>query len=268
MATTKQIWVIDRFYGGSSEAQKEGPKGSFLYGDRLDIKSDMTSVSAQVKSTKDSGTVVTDLPKWIEHDPVNDKTYAYGNDGEWYIETSGTWVKQTTLSTAAGQGMHIWNDYAYFRKTSAVASYGPLSGSPTLTQSHATITGNIQTEALHGPIADFLGNLYFANGRYLGEWDGAIWTYNKITLPIGWKIRTMAVLGENLVMGGWMGTNVYDYDKGFLWLWNGTDTSVTSFLEISEGAVNSMQVVDNLLYFVAGSVGNLYVYTGQVIRMR
>ena len=262
----KQLWLTDRFYSGISEASKEGPKGSFAYGDRLDVKSDLTSVTALTKTTKDSGTVVTDLPKWIEHDPVNDKTYAYGDDGNFYVESAGSWSALTAASTAAGQGLHIWNDYVYLRKTAALARYGPLSGSPTITQ--AWQTTSVQTENQHGPIVDFLGNLYFANGRFLGEWDGTTWTYNKLTLPIGWKIRTMAVLGEDLVMGGWQGTNIYDYEKGYLWFWNGTDTSVTSFLEVSEGAVDAMAVADNILYFIAGSVGNLYVYTGQVVKMR
>jgi len=262
----KQLWVIDRFYGGQSEAPKEGPKGSFLYGDNLDIDSDLNAVSINVKTTKDSTTVVTDLPKWIEHDATNDKTYAYGDDGNFYEEATGTWAALTAASTAAGQGMKIWNDYVYLRKTSALARYGPLSSSPTMTQ--AWQTSNVQTESIHGPINEFLGNLYFANGRYLGEWDGSTWTYNKITLPIGWKIRCMAVLGENLMMGGWVGSNVYDYEKGFLWVWNGTDTSVTNFLEVNEGAINAMYVIDNNLFFIAGSVGNLYVYTGQVIKMR
>ena len=262
----KQLWVTDRFYGGMSEAPKEGPKGSFDYGDGLDLTTDLTALGAKVKTTKDSGTAVTDLPKWIEHDAVNDKTYAYGDDGEWYEEVSGTWTKQTTLTTAAGQGMRIWNDFVYFRKTSALARYGPLSSSPTLTQSWQT--SNVQTENDHGPNVEFLGNLYFANGRFLGEWDDTTWTYNKLSLPIGWKIRAMAVLGEDLVMGGWVGSNIYDFEKGFLWIWNGTDTTVTNFLEINEGAVNSMYVIDNNLYFVAGATGKLYVYTGQVIPLR
>ena len=266
--SVKQLWIVDRWFGGLSESLKEGPKGSFADGNRLDLRSDLNSVTAGIKTTKDSSTTITDLPKWIEHDAVNDKTYAYGDDGNFYSETAGTWSALTTPTTAQGQGMRIWNDYVWLRKTTAVATYGPLSGSPSLTQSHATVTGNIQSITDHAPIVEFLGNLYFANSRFLGEWNGTAWTYNKITLPIGWKIRAMAVLGEQLVMGGWIGTNVYDYSKGFLWFWNGTDTSVTDFLEISEGAVNSMHVVDNLLYFVAGSIGNLYVYTGQTIKMR
>lgn len=262
----KQLWVTDRFFGGISEAAKEGPKGAFLHGENLDLTTDLTALGVRVKTAEQSASTIVDLPKWIEHDAVNDNTYAYGDDGEWYKEASDSWTKQTTLTTAKGQGMKIWNDYVYFRKTSNLSRYGALSGTPSLTQ--AWQTSNVQTENDHGPIVEFLGNLYFANGRYLGEWDDSTWTYNKLTLPIGWKIRCMAVLGEELVMGGWIGSNVYDYDKGFLWFWNGTDESITNFLEINEGAVNSMHVIDNNLYFVTGARGKLYVYTGQVIPLR
>jgi len=262
----KSLWVVDRFYGGTTEAEKEGARGSFLYGENLNFSTDLTGLSVSIKTTKDSSAVVTDLPKWIEHDAVNDKTYAYGNDGNFYVESAGSWSALTAASTAAGQGMRIWNDYVYLRKTSTIARYGPLSSSPTLTQSWQT--SNVQTISDHAPIVEFLGNIYIANGRYLGEWDDSTWTYNSLTLPVGWKIRTLAVLGEDLVMGGWIGSNVYDYEKGFLWFWNGTDTSVSSFIEVNEGAVNAMHVIDNNLYFIAGASGKMYVYTGQVIPLR
>ncbi len=263
---SKKIWLVDRFFGGLSYAEKEGARGSFLHGECLDYRADPSSVGVNIATAKQSAAIVTDLPKWIEHDGTNDKTYAYGDTGEWYIETSGSWVKQTTLTTATGQGMRIWNDYVYFRKTSNLSRYGPLSGSPTLTQ--AWQTSNVQTVNIHAPMEEFNGNLYISNGRYLGEWDGSIWTYNKLTLPVGWEIRSLAKLGDQLVMGGWKGSNVYDFEKGFLWFWDGTETSPNSFQEVSEGAVNSMFVLDNNLFYVAGSQGNLYVYTGNTTRLK
>lgn len=261
----KKIWLINSFYGGQSEHPKESPKGGFYYGDNLDIRSDLSALGVQIKTTKDSSTNITDLPKWIEHDAVNGVTYAYGDDGKFYSETS-SWTALTTPTTAAGQGMRIWNDYVYLRKTSAIARYGPLSGSPSLSQSWQST--NVQTENDHGPIIEFLGNLYFANGRYLGEWDETSWTYNKITLPVGWKIRCMAVVGEFLVMGGWKGSNVYDYEKGYLWFWNGADDGVSSFMEVNEGAVNAMCSINNNLFFVAGSRGELYYYNGVITPVR
>lgn len=263
---TKKTWLIDNFYGGTSEHPKESPKGGFYYGDNLDIRSDLSALGVQIKTTKDTSTTITDLAKWIEHDAVNDDTYAYGDDGNFYSESAGTWSALTTPSTAAGQGMRIWNDYVYLRKTSAIARYGLLSGSPSLTQSWQT--SNVQTENDHAPIIEFLGNLYFANGRYLGEWDNTTWTYNKLTLPIGWKIRALAVVGEYLAMGGWKGSNVYDYEKGYIWMWNGADSGVTSFIEVNEGPINAMATVNNNLFFVAGSKGGLYHYNGVVTPVR
>lgn len=266
MALKKKLFLINEFFGGQSEASKTGVKGSFLYGDRLDVKTDLSSLTVGIKTTKDSSTTIEDLPKWIERDATNSKTYAYGDDGEWYSESSGTWTKETALTTAGGQGMRIWNDYIHFRKDSAIARYGALSSSPSLTQSWQTT--DVETITDHAPINEFLGNLYFANGRYLTEWDNTTWTGQKLTLPVGWKIRAMAVLGEYLVMGGWQGTNIYDFNRGFLWLWNGTDENVTDFREITEGGVNAMYVVDNTLYFIAGSFGTLFAYNGLTTKIR
>lgn len=262
----KEIWLTDHFFAGMSEHPKESPKGGFFYGENLDIRSDLSALGVQVKTTKDSSTTITDLPKWIEHDATNDKTYAYGDDGNFYSESAGTWSALTTPTTAHGQGMRIWNDYVYLRKDSAIARYGLLSGTPSLTQSWQS--SNVQTITNHAPINEFLGNLYFANGRYLAEWDGTTFTYNKITLPVGWNIRAMCVVGDNLVMGGWKGSNVYDYDKGFLWFWNGADDGVSFFFEVNEGAVNAMASINNNLFFVAGSKGILYHYNGVVTPVR
>lgn len=266
MASGKKIFLVNEFYGGASEHPKESARGGFFYGDNLDIRTDLSALGIQIKTTKDSSTTVTDLPKFIEHDAVNDKTYAYGDDGNFYAETAGTWSALTAPTTAHGQGMNIWNDYVYLRKDSAIARYGPLSSSPSITQSWQS--SNIQTITDHAPILEFQGNNYFANGRYLAEWDNTTFTYNRVVVPIGWKIRALAVVGENLVMGGWKGTNVYDNETGFLWFWNGTDDGVSTFIEIQEGPINAMATINNNLFFVAGSKGNLYHYNGVITPVR
>jgi hypothetical protein len=262
----KNIFLVDLFFGGISESPKVGVKGSFYYGENLDFKSDLSAVTAQIAPIKQSSTTITDLPKWIEKDPVGGKTYAYDASGGFYSATSGTWSALTTPSTSHGEGMKVWQDYVYLRKDSAISRWGPISSSPSLTQSWQT--SNVQTLTDHGPIVEFIGNLYLANGRYLGEWDSSVWTYNKLTMPVGWNIRCMAVVGDRLVMGGWKGTNVSDNERGFLWTWNGTDAGITDFVEVTEGAVNAMAVYDNTLWFIAGSVGNLYYYDGNTIKIR
>lgn len=262
----KQLFLADLYFGGISESPLSGVKGSFYYGENLDFKSDLSALTSQTAPTKQSSTTVTALPKWIEKDPVGGKVYAYDEAGGFYSQSAGTWTAQTTPSTAHGAGMKVWNDYVYLRKDSLIARWGPISSSPSLTQSWQS--SNVQTITDHAPIVEFVGNLYLANGRYLAEWDGSTFTYNKITLPIGWNIRCMAVVGDTLVMGGWKGTNVYDFERGMLWTWNGTDSGVTSFNEVAEGAVNAMAVFDNTLWFIAGSVGNLFYYNGNTIKVR
>lgn len=263
---SKQIFLADLFFGGISESPLAGVKGSYFYGEKLDIKQDLSAMSIQTAPVKQSSTMITDLPKWIEKDAVGGKVYAYDASGNFYSQTGGTWSAETTPSTAHGQGMRVWNDYVYLRKDSAIARWGPISSSPSLNQTWQT--SNVQTVTDHAPSVEFIGNLYFANGRYLGEWDQTVFTYNKLTMPIGWSIRCMAVVGDQLVMGGWKGTNVYDNERGFIWTWNGTDDGITSFIEVTEGAVNSMAVFDNTLFFIAGSVGNLYYYNGNTIKVR
>ncbi len=264
----KKIFLIDSFYGGVSEASKIGLKGGYYYGDNLDFKTDLNALSIGIKATKDSGSTVTDLPKWIEHDPVTGDTFAYGDSGNFYIKHSGTWGTTTNPTTAHGQGMKVWNDYVYLRKDSAIARYGPLSSSPSITQSWQS--SNVQTITDHAPIIDFAGNLYFANGRYLGQWDTTTWTYNQVKLATGWNIRSLVNIGSKLAMGCWQGSNVYDLENGLLSLWDGTGQAgdgPTDFTYVP-GAVNSMGVLDNQLFLIAGSVGNLYYYNGNIIKVR
>lgn len=265
----KKLFLVDTFYGGIAEASKTGLKGSFAYGDNLDYKSDLNAVTIQIKTTKDSGTTVTDLPRYIEHDPVTGKTFAYGDSGNFYIKSSGTWATTTNPTTAHGQGMKVWNDYVYLRKDSAIARYGPLSSSPSITQSWQS--SNVQTINDHAPILDFAGNLMFANGRYLGQWDGTTWTYDQVKLPVTWNIRSLANIGSKLAMGAWQGTHVYDFENGLLALWDGTGQEgdgPTDFTNVAGGAINSMGVIDNTLFLVAGSIGNLYYYNGNIIKVR
>ncbi len=122
----KKLFLIDSFVGGISEATKTSLKGGYLYGDSLDFKSDLNALSIGLKATKDSGSTVTDLPKFIEKDPVTGNVFAYGDSGNFYIKSGGIWATTTNPTTAHGQGMKVWNDYVYLRKDSAIARYGPL----------------------------------------------------------------------------------------------------------------------------------------------
>ena len=262
----KKIFLVNKFYGGDSEASKTGLKGSYYYADSVDFKTDLDALTIQTAPVSDL--TPSALVKWIEHDPVTGNIFAYAEDGSFYKKASGSWSTLTAATSSHGQGMKVWQDYVYLRKDSAIARYGPLSSSPSLTQSWQS--SNVQTITDHAPILDFVGNLYFANGRYLGGWDGSTWTYNQVKLATGWNIRSLAIIGNKLSMGCWQGSNVYSLENGLLSLWDGTGQAgdgPTDFTYLA-GAINAQGVIDNTLFMVAGSVGNLYYYNGNVIKVR
>src|SRR5260221_11100513 len=98
----KKLFLVNTFYGGISEASKSGLKGSYFYGDNLDYKSDLDALTIQIKTTKDSSTTVTALPKWIEHDPVTGTIFAYDEGGGFYQKSAGTWSALTSATTSHG----------------------------------------------------------------------------------------------------------------------------------------------------------------------
>lgn len=129
MPRGKNTWVIDRFDGGISEGSKRGLKGSFRFGQGLDYKSDPDSLTGLRKLTKDSGSTVTDMIKWIVTEGTN--TWFYGDTGKVYKRTTGgVWSLEKTVSSSSGNGMAVFDDHLYVTSDKALHRYGPLSGTP------------------------------------------------------------------------------------------------------------------------------------------
>src|SRR3990167_7844809 len=93
-----------RFAGGLSYSEKEGVKSSFLWGRSIDHRSDPTKIKILPKTTKVSGSTVTDLI--MDGDRQGTDTYLYGDAGNIYKRTSAeSWSKLRTASSSTGNGM-------------------------------------------------------------------------------------------------------------------------------------------------------------------
>ena len=68
---------FDRFISGISDFNKEGPESSVAFSRNIDLRSDPRSFKLNPRTAKDSGTIITDLPKWA--DRVVDDVYIYGD---------------------------------------------------------------------------------------------------------------------------------------------------------------------------------------------
>jgi len=111
------------------------------------------------------------------------------------------------------------------------------------------------------PVQRFLNFLAIGNERYLAKWDGTTYTPHKLTLPSGYRIRTLGTWREYLVMGCTLGTNIEDYDYGYLFFWDGTSTTYNYLVKIPEGGINAIQSGDPMI-FMAGYSGDLMQYAG------
>ncbi len=81
---------------------------------------------------------------WFETNDVNDNTYYYNKDGEFgYIDTSGNVSTLATLSNSSGNGFAYYNNYYYLAKDTDVARYGPLDGTPALTDNWWSAQDNL-----------------------------------------------------------------------------------------------------------------------------
>lgn len=82
--------------------------------------------------TKVSGSTVTDLVYWpVDGSPYDTNKYFLSDGGKFYRETSaGTWSSLRTVSGCAGEGLAIFDDYAYYALDTELGRYGRLSGTP------------------------------------------------------------------------------------------------------------------------------------------
>lgn len=82
--------------------------------------------------TKVSGSTVTELIYWpVDGSPYDTNKYFLSDGGKFYRETSGgTWSSLRTVSGCAGEGLAIFDDYAYYALDIELGRYGILSGTP------------------------------------------------------------------------------------------------------------------------------------------
>lgn len=125
------------WFGGYSTDNKYGPKHSFAYGAKFDFRKSPSKLSVLPKTAKESGSTVTDLPVGMVR-VANGDFYFVGDTGNFYKRTAaGVWSSIGNVGSASGYGIVYRRDQdiIYITKQTEVATYGPVSGTPTLTNS-------------------------------------------------------------------------------------------------------------------------------------
>lgn len=158
----------------------------------------------------------------------------------------------------------IINNNYHFHLTSTVAD-GTVTTSilnDLETVSFRTFYQFLITDTAWHPVSPMLNFLVFGNERYIATLSNTVYEPNFIVLPAGWKVRCFGYWNEYLAIGAWRGSTISDFESGRIFFWDGVALTYNFFVDVPEGAVNSMVGARGQLYFIAGYRGQLMIYEG------
>lgn len=143
---------------GISPAEYLGRRGEFRKSIAIDPelpKTDSTKSPSGVLRpsalSKFSGAHIDGVPLWILTNPKSSDVYAYCNNGAFvsYDSSLGSEADLTAPTSSSGNGADYYDNYLYLAKNTDIARYGPLDGSPSITQSYWQ--GSLSLQALTDP---------------------------------------------------------------------------------------------------------------------
>jgi hypothetical protein len=129
----KRVLPLMPIFGGYSADEKFGPKFGYAYGRSIDHRKAPAKVTLLPAAAKDSGSTVTDLVT-NKVRVANGDDYFIGQTGNFYKRTAaGTWSLVGNVGTAGcGLVYRRDQDIIYITKLTTVATYYPVSNSPSL----------------------------------------------------------------------------------------------------------------------------------------
>jgi len=158
----------------------------------------------------------------------------------------------------------LFNEEYHFHLTSTVAATTVTTGtaSSLATVDFKTYFQFLVDDTEFHPIAKMLQFLVFGNERYVAKYEATLYDPNYITLPAGWRIRCFGYYNEYLVIGCMKGDNIYDFDNGRLYFWDGVSTTYNFYLDVPEGGINAILGSKGKLFVWAGYQGDMLIYQG------
>ncbi len=103
-----QVVFQQTSFSGISDSKKSGTENSVAFLRGVDHRTDPKALTLTPKSLKDSGSVVTDLV--MAGVRACDNLWFYGNTGNIYKNSSGTWSLENTASDSTGNGLAYFGE--------------------------------------------------------------------------------------------------------------------------------------------------------------
>ena len=255
----EQLLVINRFNGGISSGSKRGIQGSFRFARGCNLHQDPDKLATNPASTKESGSVVVDLPMFGVNNTVNTHKFFLGDAGKVYKRTpAGAWSVLSTLSNAQGMGFFSGTNLIYLCSGNTQYTLNPTGGG-------ASSDRSLNTADYH-PVEAFLDKVFIGNGREMISTDGSGIASDSdtvgggVSIDFNYKIRCLRNLGNWLFIGA-TSDNSSDA-RYFLWDGFSADYNYARTLKGEDG-INAVEIADDgtILVF-AGKKGQIYQLVG------
>ncbi len=255
----EKLLSINFFNGGLSSGSKIGLRGSFRWGQGLDIHSDPDRLQVMPVTTKESGAIVTDLVLFGINNTVNANRYFLGDAGALYKRTSTpTWSKLATYTNAQGMGFFSGTNKIFFVSGDKEYQLDPTSD--------AVTTGRTLNASTWHPVEAFLDKVFLGNGRELISTDASnidadsTTTGAGITIDFNYEIKVLKNIGNWFFIGA---TSANSSDaRYFLWDGISEDYNYARTLKGEDG-INAVEVADDGTVLIhAGKQGHVYQLTG------
>ena len=129
----KKVKEISAWFEGISDFPKLGGPAQYQFGRSIDHRTDTRAITLLPKALKESGSVVSDLPKWAVTPPLTcGDTFIYGETGNIYDRSSsGSYSFLRQVPNSHGNGM-TWfgeDNFLYYTNDKTIGRYGPVCSS-------------------------------------------------------------------------------------------------------------------------------------------
>lgn len=265
---------INDFSAGILDDETAQAGNGFQVGVEIDIhdKKGILRPSFGVSQESTMSSLIRDIDNYNNGTTEN----LYGATGSaMYKRSGGSWSLDRSFSgvTPLSEGPDVvtWNGSVWYTSKFNlgklnVTTYADTYLTATLGESFPA------NDAAWKPMKPFLDKLYIGDGRYISTLDTAeVWDQTALTLPTGYRIRTMEVIGDRLAIacgGDSLTSGGAEFSTVFFW--DGTSDLYESKVEVDAiGGIQAMKEVDNILYLFARNVAppapagiDLFFYNG------
>lgn len=225
---------------------------------------------------KKSGSTVAGQINWAVRHPV-DPTQVYALDAAGAVykssDSGATWAVLTGYSStnAHGNGLQIWNNYLFVARDTKLDVCGDGTSTGITAANWTLDWKTIDSDTLWHPMLTSKndGKLYGGAGIYVfslerlgtfapGTSTTYTWTQQALDLPSDYRIKCIAELGNNLMLGTWQGTNIYDIRIADIFPWDRSSPSFSQPVSMAEFGVHAMINIGYSLVVLAGINGTIF----------